>query len=126
MVAADHCILRKENTGADFATVAKDVSESADSAEGGDMGWVSRYMLTPDQEAAVYSTPVGSVSRLVSNNGYWIYKVVDEQTRLPDAATAEKLLKVVFQQWANQLQTNTNIWTDQAGLTALSPASPSP
>jgi parvulin-like peptidyl-prolyl isomerase len=116
----------KISAGADFATVAKDVSESADSAEGGDMGWVSRYMLTPDQEAAVYSTPVGSVSRLVSNNGYWIYKVVDEQTRLPDAATAEKLTKVVFQQWANQLQTNTNIWTDQAGLTALSPASPSP
>jgi hypothetical protein len=52
--------------------------------------------------------------------------VIEEQTRLPDAATAARLRTIVFQRWLNDLQANTNVWTDQAGLTAISPASPTP
>jgi parvulin-like peptidyl-prolyl isomerase len=112
--------------GADFATVAKQESEDVYAVDGGDLGWVSPYMLPAVQQTAVFEAPVGGVSRMVSNTGYYLYKVVDQQTRVPDAATAEKLKKVVFSNWVGELTTNTNIWVDQAGLTALSPASPSP
>ena len=64
---------------------------------------------------------------MVQVAGVWyVYKVVDEQTRLPDAATAASLRLSLFQVWLTQLQSNTNVWTDQAGLTALNPASPTP
>ncbi len=112
--------------GADFAALAKQWSQTADAPDGGDMGWVSRYMLPPDQENAIFSAPLGGVSRMVSDgSSYSMFKVVEEQTRLPDAATAAKLRKVVFKRWLNELQTNTLLWTDQTGLSALSSAAPS-
>ena len=112
--------------GADFATEAREVSQAPNATDGGNLGWVTRYMLTPDQENAVFSAPVGGVTRMVTANAYWIYKVVCEETRLPDAATAAQLRRVVFQNWLSQLQSNTNVWTDQAALTAITPPSPTP
>ena len=115
-------------TGADFATLAKQASELPDeAANGGDAGWFGRYALDKAQEDAIFSTPVGGVTQMVQVAGVWyVYKVVDEQTRLPDAATAASLRLSLFQVWLTQLQSNTNVWTDQAGLTALNPASPTP
>ncbi|MGZ6314662.1 MAG: peptidylprolyl isomerase [Candidatus Limnocylindrales bacterium] len=114
-------------TGADFTTMVKQESAAGNATDGGDLGWVSRYMLGTDQENAIFSTPIGGVSQVVSDtNGYTIYKVIEEQTRLPDAATTARLRTVVFQRWLSDLQANTNVWTDQAGLTAISPASPTP
>jgi len=113
--------------GADFATVAKETSEVIDATEGGDKGWGARYQFPTEQEQAIFSTPVGGVSQLVSGNGYYaIYKVVEEQTRLPDPAVAATLKKSAFGRWLTELGSNTNIWTDDAGITALSPASPTP
>jgi hypothetical protein len=64
---------------------------------------------------------------MVNSGGVWyVYKVLDEQTRLPDATVAASLRLSLFQFWLVDLQSNTNVWTDQAGLTALSPASPTP
>jgi parvulin-like peptidyl-prolyl isomerase len=115
-------------TGADFATLAKQWSELADEAtNGGDAGWFGRYGLNKDQTDAIFSTPVGGVSQTVLSAGVWyVYKVLDEQTRLPDATAAASLRLTLFQVWLTELRSNTNVWTDQAGLTALSPASPSP
>lgn len=115
-------------TGADFATLAKQWSELADeAAKGGDAGWFGRYALNKVQTDAIFSTPVGGVSQTVVSAGVWyVYKVIDEQTRLPDATAAASLRLTLFRVWLTELQSNTNVWTDQAGLTALSPASPSP
>ena len=115
-------------TGADFATVARQESELSDeAANGGDAGWFGHYALPKVQEDLVFSTPVGSVSQMVVSDGVWyVYKVVDEQTRLPDATMAASLRLSLFQFWLTQLQSNTNVWTDQAGMTALNPASPTP
>ena len=114
-------------TGADFGTLAKQWSELADEAtNGGDAGWFGRYALNKDQTDAIFSTPVGGVSQTVLSAGVWyVYKVLDEQTRLPDATAATSLRLTLFRVWLIELQSNTNVWTDQAGLTALS-ASPSP
>ncbi|MGZ6274467.1 MAG: peptidylprolyl isomerase, partial [Candidatus Limnocylindrales bacterium] len=114
-------------TGADFTTLVKQQSSAGNATDGGDLGWVSRYQLGKDQENAIFSTPIGGVSQVVSDtNGYTIYKVIEEQTRLPDATTAARLRTVVYQRWLSDLQANANVWTDQAGLTAISPASPTP
>lgn len=114
------------NSGVDFAEEAKQISDAADAAKGGDMGWVTKYMLTTDQEAAIWQTPIGGVSRMVSNSGYWVFKVLDEQTRVADADTQARLKKLVYQRWLADLQGTALVWTDAPGLAAMAPPSPSP
>jgi len=114
------------NSGVDFAVEAGKISDSADSIKGGEMGWVTKYMLTADQEAAIWQTPIGGVSRMVSGNAFWVYKVVDEQTRTADADTQFKLKSTVYPRWLAELQANALVWTDTAGIAAMAPPSPSP
>ncbi len=110
------------NNGAEFAAQAKENSEAADALEGGDMGWVSPYQLTSDQEKIVFSTPVGRASNLVSANGYYyVYRVVEEATRVADLDQQRKLKAVVFSRWLSEFQANAIVWKDTAGLTALVP-----
>jgi parvulin-like peptidyl-prolyl isomerase len=114
------------NNGADFGATAKTSSEVADAITGGDLGWVSPYMLTPAQQQVIFSTPVGRVSNLVSGNGYFLYKVTDEQTRVADPDQQLKLKKVVFSAWLTELQANALVWEDTAALDSIAPgAAPS-
>jgi parvulin-like peptidyl-prolyl isomerase len=110
------------NNGADFAAQAKANSEAADALDGGDLGWVSPYQLTSDQEKIVYSTPVGRASNLVSANGYYyVYRVVEETTRVAEPDQQRKLKLVVFSSWLSEFQANALVWKDTAALTALAP-----
>jgi parvulin-like peptidyl-prolyl isomerase len=115
-------------TGTDFAAVAGQYSEAPDASAGGDMGWISQhYQLGSDLEDAVFQAPVGGLSRLVKNSdGYYLFKVIAEETRVPDATQQPDLKKSAFTTWLSDLTAATNIWTDQAGLTAITPASPTP
>jgi parvulin-like peptidyl-prolyl isomerase len=98
-------------------------SESSDATKGGDMGWVFHYQLPPEMEQAVFSIPVGSVSRTIqSSSGLWIFKVVEEETRTPDAIEQAKLKKSVWPAWLDEQTTAANIWTDSGALTAITPS----
>jgi hypothetical protein len=110
-------------SGTPFETEVATTSEAIDATKGGDMGWITRYSLSQDLEDAIFQTPVGGVSRTVQSGGYyWIFKVVDEQTRTPTADEATELKTMVFSTWLTDLTNHTNIWTDQTGLTSLYPA----
>jgi hypothetical protein len=110
-------------SGTPFETEVATTSEAIDAIKGGDMGWITKYSLTQDLEDAIFQTPVGGVSRTVQSGGfYWIFKVVDEQTRTPTADEATELKTKVFSTWLTDLTNHTNIWTDQTGLTSLYPA----
>jgi hypothetical protein len=114
-------------TGSSFTDMVAKYSESPDATTGGDMGWVSRYEFTPEIEAAIFQTPIGGQSRILStSSGYFIFHVVAEETQTPDAAQQAKLKASVFSSWESQLTGAANVWTDQAGLTAITPASPTP
>ena len=113
------------NGGTPFADEAKIISESSDAITGGDLGWVSPYMLTSDQQKAIDDTPFGSVSNIVQSNNYFLYQVTDRQTRVPDADQQAKLQKVVFGSWLSELQANALVWKDSATVAALaSPTNP--
>ena len=114
-------------TGSDFATEVAQYSETADAANGGDMGWIPRNLLPSDLEDAIFQTPIGGLSRVVqSSNGYWIFKVLAEETRTADAAQQARMKMVTFNSWLSDLTSAANIWTDTAALTAITPASPTP
>ena len=113
------------NNGADFATEAKLLSEASDAVSGGELGWVSPYMLTATQQQAIFSTPIGRVSNIVSiDRGFYLYQVTQEATRVADADQQAKLKKVVFPSWLAELQSNSLIWEDTASVSALASATP--
>jgi parvulin-like peptidyl-prolyl isomerase len=86
--------------GADFAALAKANSDSADGANGGDLGWVARYQLDPEREKAIFAAPVGKVSEpLKTSSGYYLFLVRDEQTRTPDGDQLTTLKGSAFNNW---------------------------
>ena len=116
-------------SGMDFGQEAALVSEGVESADNGNIGWVTHYSLTQDLEDAIFQTPVGGISRTVlvssstSTSSYYIFKVLDEKTQKPQTPEEVAELKTkVFTTWLTDLTDHTNIWTDQASLTKLYPS----
>ena len=109
-------------TGTDWLTEVHAESESGDAGDDGDMGWISPYQLPAVQMAAIDVTPVGQVSYMVTESGYFLYKVMDEKTQTPDAKQAARLRNVVFNNWLTELSSKTLIWTDSTALSALNPS----
>jgi parvulin-like peptidyl-prolyl isomerase len=111
--------------GMDFGQEAKIASEASDASTGGDLGWVSRYQFTVNRQSEIFNAPIGSVTPMINDNGYHVYKIVAQATRTADAAQQAKLKPVVFANWLTELQSTYLVWQDSAALTALTPgASP--
>jgi parvulin-like peptidyl-prolyl isomerase len=111
------------NNGMSFNDAVRTFSETSDAYQGGDMGWVSPYMLSADQQRVIFETPVGSVSNMVTISGaYVIFDVVAEETRTPPASQQALLKQVVFTRWETELQGNSLVWQDSAALTAMNPS----
>ncbi len=84
-----------------FADAARDNSDKAEAAEGGDLGWVARGQLTEEQEQAVFAAPIGTVSDplVIEGEGLYLYLVAKEETREPDAEQREVLESTAFPIW---------------------------
>ena len=88
--------------GADFAALAKANSDGTEAAQGGDLGWIARNQLDAATEKAIFAAPVGAVSQVVTlSDGLYIFKVNQEQTRLPDASQIATLKGTAFGNWYN-------------------------
>lgn len=89
------------DTGEDFAVVAKEVSESATADAGGALGWVARLQLDAALEEAVFATPVGETTDPLESpdGGWYLFQVVEEETRLPDGDQIDTLEASAFSNW---------------------------
>lgn len=86
--------------GADFAALAKANSDGPEAAQGGDLGWIARDQVSAGLENAIFAARVGSVSAVVKlSDGLYIFKVSQEQTRLPDATQITILKSSAFSNW---------------------------
>lgn len=77
-------VLSKIRNGEDFATLAKSVSESTDSVDGGNMSWLSREILkdTYSEEVInqIFAIEKGQVSDVIpADDGFEIIKVEDKK-----------------------------------------------
>jgi hypothetical protein len=73
-------------------------------------------------EQAIFSTPVGQVSRTVqASSGIWVFKIASEETRTPDAVEQAKLKRSVWTAWLSEQTSAANVWIDQAAMTAITP-----
>ena len=70
-----------------FADAARDNSDNAEAAEGGDIGWIGKGQVDEAKEAAIFAAPVGKVSEpyVVPDEGIYLFLVSKEETREPDA-----------------------------------------
>ena len=101
--------------GADFGAIAKANSEATDASKGGDMGWVAHDQLSKTLEDEIFALSVGSVSKLVvDGNSMYIFKVVEEQTRLPDKDQIDTLTTSAFTNWYGAEQGKATIDVDPA------------
>lgn len=77
--------------GADFATVAKSVSEAGTKDKGGDLGEVARGELLPDLDKAVFNAQAGAIiGPIETKSGWHILKV---ESRLPSEVPAFESVK---------------------------------
>ena len=87
--------------GADFAALARDFSEGAGAAFGGDLGWIARGQLRDELIAAIFGVSVGSTTAVVTvaNDGMYLFKVVDEETRSPEGEQLDQIRQSAFLDW---------------------------
>lgn len=69
------------NAGADFATVAKEMSIAPEASQGGDLGFITRQIMPEPLDDTIFKLPVNKVSPVVqSNYGFHIFKVLAIQS----------------------------------------------
>ncbi len=105
-----------------FADAARDNSEKAEAANGGDMGWVTKGVLPDEVEKAVLAAPIGKVSDpvVVADDGTYIFLVNKEETRTPDASQKATLESTVFPNWYSTEKAGFEITREASGAAATS------
>lgn len=78
-------IIKKLNSGGDFAELAKENSTDGTAQSGGDLGYFSKDDVVPDFAAAAFSTEPGSYSKapVKTEFGYHVIKVAEKRVRPP-------------------------------------------
>jgi len=99
-----------------FKTLARDNSDDAEAAQGGDMGWIGQNtgQVSGDVATAIFAAPVGKVSDplVVASDGTYIFWVAEEQTRAPDGAQADSIKANAFNTWYTNHKAAYTIWQD--------------
>ncbi len=91
----------KADGGADFATLARDNSEAETAGRGGDLGWVAKGQLPDKLSSAIFATPVGKTSDVVTvaGDGVYLFKVLSEEVRTPEGKQVEEIKASAFSNW---------------------------
>jgi parvulin-like peptidyl-prolyl isomerase len=105
--------------GADFAKLAKENSETAEAAKGGDLGWIAQNQLDSDRESAIFAAPIGKPSDVVTtDSGLYLYLVREEQSRKPDGDQLDTLKANAFQNWYDAEKLKADITPDLTAPTS--------
>jgi len=116
--------LERLKAGEDFNKVARDVSTGPEREHGGDLGYFSRGMLPETIEKAVFSLPVGQLSKLIkSPYGYHIFRVLKKDRKgkgsfedMQDRVTADlrkEKEEDAFADWLDALRASSVVEIDQ-------------
>ncbi len=80
-------LITQMQSGANFAAVAGQFSQSASAAVGGDIGWIQRGLLGPESERAIENLAPGELSPPIRTpDGYQILRLTDRRRIEPAGA----------------------------------------
>ena len=106
--------LELQAANGDFAALAKANSDAPqeEKDKGGDIGWVAPYQMDPTLQKAIFATKVGGVSSRTDSNGtFYLFKVFEEQSRLPDQSQIDTLKADGFDNWYADQRTKAKVNT---------------
>ncbi len=99
--------------GADFATVARDHSDGDEALQGGELGWRTASELPTAVATAVTAAAVGTTTDPIQDDtGFYIEKVEEKATQVPDAQLAAVLSASAFDSWYTAQKTQATSPTD--------------
>jgi PPIC-type PPIASE domain. len=103
------------DNGADFAVLARDTSDVV-SGTGGDLGWIAKGQLDDALTAAIFATPIGKTSDVVTiaSDGSYLFKVFAEETRTPEGRQLKQLTATAFSKWYDAKKSAAVITRDQS------------
>ena len=86
---------------ANFRQMAIDNSEGENAKDGGDMGWIVRYQLSDQLDQAIFETPIGATSNIItiSGTGDSLFLVLKEETRPLDEEQLKTIEDSGFDNW---------------------------
>jgi parvulin-like peptidyl-prolyl isomerase len=87
--------------GADFATIARDISEGAEAPRGGELGWVAKGQYDKQLIDAIFATPIGKTSAVVSveGQGQYLFQVTKEEERTAEGRQLDAIRSRLFSDW---------------------------
>ena len=87
--------------GADFAKLARDVSDGDEASRGGDLGWIARGQLDAAKTAAIFGTAIGKTSDVVTiaDDGQYLFRVLKEEERTPEGRQLDEIRSRAFSDW---------------------------
>jgi parvulin-like peptidyl-prolyl isomerase len=92
---------RQVDSGADFAELARDTSESETAGAGGDLDWVARGQLDSSLIDAIFAAELGETTPVVTveNDGLYLFMILAEEVRTPEGRQLEQLRSTAFSDW---------------------------
>ena len=101
--------------GADFAKLARDLSESETAGRGGDLGWIARGQLGEQQTAGIFGATVGKTSDVIviKDDGAYLFKVFAEEQRTPEGRQLEQIRSTAFADWYALKKASVTITRDE-------------
>jgi peptidyl-prolyl cis-trans isomerase SurA len=95
-------LVKQIRNGANFSAVARQFSQNAGAAQGGDIGWIQQGQLAPELNRALQSAEAGEVSDPIrTTNGFHILAVHEKRTvSLGDPSKASINLLQLFHPYA--------------------------
>jgi parvulin-like peptidyl-prolyl isomerase len=87
--------------GADFAAVAKELSDGAEASIGGDLGWLAKGQLPEESWTAITALEPGAWTgeAIPEDDGYHFYQLIEQGKRPLDVAQKAILGATVFDDW---------------------------
>lgn len=94
-------IKSRVDAGADFGSIAHDISEGQEASKGGTLGWIARGQLQKELIDAIFAAPVGTTSQVVTiaGDGAYLFKVTAEEQRTPEGRQLDEIRSRVFSDW---------------------------
>lgn len=110
----------KADAGADFGALARDNSEAPDASQGGHIGWLAKGQFDELATAAIFAAEIGKTSAAVSvpNDGIYLFKVYEEETRTPEGRQLEAIKAKAFDDWYTAKKDAATIVRDESVVAA--------
>ena len=85
---------------ADFAEIARELSDGDEAADGGALGWLIEAQLPPEAAEALFTLEVGEVTDAIgAADGFRFFQVLEREERPPDAVQEDLLRSTTFADW---------------------------